>query len=117
MHNIDAWLDVWRGGLVFSFVGIHIVDSGASSALCGKMAHLSTVKAWPFRFVWLVCPGCMDFILGCIIFIVLGSIGSWLVWSIVELVVVPIVEAIVRESGMSYVHWDWCIAVLPGCIR
>ena len=71
-----------------------------------------------FRFVWLTC-------LGHIIFIILGSIGSWLVWSIVELVVVPIVEPVivpivepvVRESGTSYVHWDWHIIVLPRCIR
>ena len=59
----------------------------------------------------------MDFVLGCIIFVVLGSVGSWLVWSVVELVVEPIVKVVVRKSGTSYVHWDWHIIVLPRCIR
>ena len=117
MCNINMQFDVWRRDLVFSFVGIHVVDSGTSSALCGKVAHFSTVEAWSFGFAWLVCLGCMDFVLGCIIFVVLGSVGSWLVWSVVELVVEPIVEAVVRESGVSYVHWDWHIVVLSGCIR
>ena len=47
---------------------------------------------------------CVDFILGCVIFIILGGIGLGLAWSIVELV--PIVKAVVGESGVSYVHWD-----------
>ena len=95
--------------MVFSFIGIHVVDSGTSSAFCSKVTHLSAVKAWSFGFAWLAYLGHMDFILSCIIFIILGGIGLWLAW--------PIAEVVVRESGMSYVHWDWHIIILSGCIR
>ena len=49
----------------------------------------------------------MDFILGHIILIVLDDISLWLM-PIVE----PIVEPVIGESGVSYVHWDWCVIVL-----
>jgi hypothetical protein len=111
MCNVDVWFDVWWRNLVFSFVGIHIVDSGTSSALHGKVAHLATVKAWSLGFAWLVHLNYMYLVLSCIFFIILGSIGSWLAWSIVELV--SIVKVVVRESGVSYVYWDWGVIVLP----
>jgi hypothetical protein len=150
VHNVNAWFDIQRGNLVFSFIGVHVVDSGASSAFCSEMSHFSAIEAWSFRFVWLplglcgclwVCVVAFGFVwlplglcgclwvcvvafrfvwltcLGHIIFIILGSIGSWLVWSIAESVVEPIVEAVVGESGVTYVHWDWHIVVLSGCIR
>ena len=113
MSNIDMWFDVWRG-LVFPFVGVHVVDSFSSSAFCGKAAHLSTVEAWPLGFVWLTGLGHVDFILVCIIFVILGSIGSWLAWSVVELVVEPIVKVVVGEFGASCVHQDWHVVLLSG---
>ena len=114
MCNIDMWFDIWRGNLVFSFIGVHVVDSGTSSVLHGKMAHLSTIEAWSFGFAWLVCLDCMYLILSCIFFIILGSVGSWLAWSIVELV--SIVETVIWEPRASYVHWDQGVIVLSGHI-
>jgi hypothetical protein len=55
----------------------------------------------------------MDFVLSYVIFIMLNDISSWLVQSIVESIIIMIV----RESGLSYVHWDWGIIVLSRCIR
>ena len=115
MCNIDVWFDIWRRDLIFSFVGIHVIDSGTSSALCGEVAHLSTIEAWPFGFMWLICLGRIYFVLSCIFFVILGSISSQLVWPVVELI--PTVEAVVGKSGMSYVHWDWGIVVLSRHIR
>ena len=57
----------------------------------------------------------MYLVLSHVFFVVLGSIGSWLVWPIVE--PIPIVETVVGEPGLSYVHWDWGIDVLFRCIR
>ena len=113
--NIDAWFDIQRGNLVFSFIGVHVVDSGTSPALSSEVTHLAAVETWSFEFAWLVCLGGMYFVLGHIFFIILGSVGSWLAWSVVELV--PIVKAVVWESRASYVHWDRSVVVLPGYIE
>ena len=111
MCNIDAWFNIWWRDLVFSFVGVHVIDSGASSALCCEVAHFATVEAWPFVSVQLVCLDCMYLVLRCVFFIILSGIGSWLVQPIVK--PIPIIEAVVWESGTSYVHWDWGVIVLP----
>ena len=104
------WFDVWRGNLVFSLIGIYVVDSSTSSALCSKVAHLATIEAWSFGFVWLVCLDHVYFILGCIVFIVLSGISSRLAWSIVK--PISVVKTIIGKPRASYVHWDWGVIVL-----
>ena len=100
--------------MVFSFVGIHVVDSGASPALRCEVAHLAAVEAWSFGSAWLVRLDCMYLVLRCVFFIVLGSIGSWLAQSVVK--PVSVVETVVWKPGVSYVHWDWGVIVLSGHI-
>ena len=78
------------------------------------MAHLTTIEAWPFGFTWLISLNCMDFILSCVVFpIMLDDVSLWLAQSIVG----PVIEAVVGESEVPYVHWDWCVIVLPRCVR
>jgi hypothetical protein len=51
LGDVNVGFDIRRRDLIFSFVGMHIVDSGASSAVSGKVTHLPAVEAWSFRLV------------------------------------------------------------------
>ena len=47
LGNINAWFDVWRRDLVFSFIYVHIVDPAIAAipTVPGKVAHVATIKA------------------------------------------------------------------------
>ena len=113
LGDINAGFDIQRRDLVFSFVHIHVVDSAISAipAVPSKVAHIATIEAWSFRFAWLVSLDCMDLILGYVVFIMLNDVSSWLMPT-----VKPIVEAVIREFRTSYVHWNWHVIVLSGCV-